>query len=1276
MKAPTISRRIWLIVSTVAVIGGFFAYYFFVYTEGRRVELEAKKFRAMAQYAENIKGAYAERTKKIFQKLESSECKSIRKVKPDGCDRQKELKKARLDVIKPIINQADFNELVFEEDGDVIKQTFNNAIDKTIIKRIIETNNAETKRQVELTVNDKDYFIFIHSFELGDKSWRIFGFCERNEFQSQVRSVGLKYIVVVSLSLIIILLIMPLLKLLIMNDSEKLHLMNVWFCGFSLVVGSSFLLLIGLMSSDFSANNSSREVVENSDGLTIEARIKKLSIRVTEEFTNELRMIYNQIQESKLGRYTKGDTCPANENLFLYSPQVLKVNEIQFNKYPFFNEILWIKEDGWQETLMATHSITCDDHVNLKTRKYFSQAFYNDSSWSMPDSDMGTERFALQSIHSYLTDRHEAGIGTLLDENDASCGVLAIATKLHSVMDPLLPPGYQFVIIDKIGKVWFHSQTEKNLNENFIDETGQDRRLIAAINGRTEVMITLDYDRSNHRAFARPIRNTGLMLVVLHNDDYFNTTIVLTVGLAFLLLTMLIFFQGLHQLILLTSVYHFSLLKVRRFFLDWLRPEKEKRRIYIRAVFLQVYLIIPLVFVVSFNHSMDLATFFLVLPIYLTVYHYFALEYRRLAVENENQKVSTWLHPFFIASVMFILLVNFAGIILFEVENLALLFIPQLIVIVTLLFFYSWIVIQKHNSRILWMMASATNSFIAFNTRILLKLRLPAFSSFERSYCLFLFLWLILASFMPTYYFYKLSYYEEGKIWMRYLLLTAAREEESRDVELNNELKEAFKEQVPRISDMGKFLTVTDEICTTQCDLGQLEAIKRKPLHEFLFKDIPPLAGIAEETRAAIFPGAGDAQWLSFGNDRSSGVKYFTSQQTGRIYRSELPEYRTLKGDYWPFILIISVLGLLLLYRTLRFCVTHIYGIGLLKAERYITPKLFQGARYFIVGLPHSGKSRFVRMIRRKEKLKSCNVIEINLNDESLLEIGPYCKLVVAKGFHTDLNSHKRNQHKWKRLDELFKYKELSVIVISNIDPSAILEHYDKLAECYRQKEGDAELAGKFRECKTAYHSWSDVLTSYSIHYHQLKERGRFEDKDVNSELDHGEFLPRLYHQLKKPILTAQEREKMVLQVEDLAQAYYRAIWHYLSKSEKFLLHDLAKDRFVNMRNMKTIRALRQKGLMVGRNSLQIMNKSFNNFILSVVQDDADLKMEQQIREKGSWNTVHLILVITIVSIIVFLGLAQQQLFKNFEAILAATTALLPLLARLGGIFGGSKAKE
>jgi hypothetical protein len=102
MKAPTIPRRIWLIASTIAVIGAFFAYYFFVYMESRRAELEAKKFRALAQYADNIKGAYAERTKKFFQKFLSGECPDKTR---DDCDSVKELRKARVEVIEPIVAQ-------------------------------------------------------------------------------------------------------------------------------------------------------------------------------------------------------------------------------------------------------------------------------------------------------------------------------------------------------------------------------------------------------------------------------------------------------------------------------------------------------------------------------------------------------------------------------------------------------------------------------------------------------------------------------------------------------------------------------------------------------------------------------------------------------------------------------------------------------------------------------------------------------------------------------------------------------------------------------------------------------------------------------------------------------------------------------------------------------------------------------------------------------------------------------------------------------------------
>ena len=135
------------------------------------------------------------------------------------------------------------------------------------------------------------------------------------------------------------------------------------------------------------------------------------------------------------------------------------------------------------------------------------------------------------------------------------------------------------------------------------------------------------------------------------------------------------------------------------------------------------------------------------------------------------------MHPFFIASVLLIVSVNYVVIYLFEVEKFGLLISAQiLVIIIAILFFSSVCCSQQLHFTILLMMWSATNSILALTTRIFRALRLqPLSSRYDRSYCNFLFLWLILTSVIPTYYIYKLSYAEETEDWMRYLQLTAAR---------------------------------------------------------------------------------------------------------------------------------------------------------------------------------------------------------------------------------------------------------------------------------------------------------------------------------------------------------------------------------------------------------------------------------------------------------------------------------------------------------------------
>ena len=147
------------------------------------------------------------------------------------------------------------------------------------------------------------------------------------------------------------------------------------------------------------------------------------------------------------------------------------------------------------------------------------------------------------------------------------------------------------------------------------------------------------------------------------------------------------------------------------------------------------------------------------------------------------------------------------------------------------------------------------------------------------------------------------------------------------------------------------------------------------------------------------------------------------------------------------------------------------------------------------------------------------------------------------------------------------------------------------------------------------------------------------------------------------------------MKIEELADTYYHSLWNSFSDAEKFLLHDLAKDRYVNLKNVKTIRLLLQKGVIVADDTLQIMNRSFNNFILSVVNEEEELQMEKEQSSKGSWNIVQSVLIILLIALIAFIAIAQQDLFRDLNVLIGAFGSAIALITRFGGLFS-SKPKD
>ena len=54
----------------------------------------------------------------------------------------------------------------------------------------------------------------------------------------------------------------------------------------------------------------------------------------------------------------------------------------------------------------------------------------------------------------------------------------------------MLPPGFEFAVIDHTGKVLFHSDRQRNVSENFFEETDDNRRLRAQVAAHSAEPVT------------------------------------------------------------------------------------------------------------------------------------------------------------------------------------------------------------------------------------------------------------------------------------------------------------------------------------------------------------------------------------------------------------------------------------------------------------------------------------------------------------------------------------------------------------------------------------------------------------------------------------------------------------------------------------------------------------------------------------------------------------------------------------------------------------------
>ena len=142
--------------------------------------------------------------------------------------------------------------------------------------------------------------------------------------------------------------------------------------------------------------------------------------------------------------------------------------------------------------------------------------------------------------------------------------------------------------------------------------------------------------------------------------------------------------------------------------------------------------------------------------------------------------------------------------------------------------------------------------------------------------------------------------------------------------------------------------------------------------------------------------------------------------------------------------------------------------------------------------------------------------------------------------------------------------------------------------------------------------------------------------------------------------------EEIIRKIEVRAQLYYQALWASFSEEEKYLVYDLAKDGLVNGKNKEVFNQLMQKGVVTFfRSKPEIMNKSFRNFILTVIQPKEAMEMVEKVRREGDWSQARTLISVIILGVGAFILLTQNNVMDNTLAFFTGLAAVMPVLRQL-----------
>lgn len=1192
-----------------------------------------------------------------------------------------------------------------------------NTAGKTINLRDI----SQTSNMAEVSLAGDNYRVFSHPLKLSfavpstnapSTTWIVAGLIKSDSFQSEAWSLSIPYtmLIIVGFVVAVIVFSWPFLKLVLVGPKDRFRTHDVYLLVFAtmfvLAVVTAFGLYVFIYRSverqmDGQVKTLARDLkinfqAELKDALQqlntfsdnealLNQLIKDAQQREQDRLRREQEKVRRELQKPPPGRVAQavaqgggiGIVSSAVDRQALLAKQaectpdiynVAQRNKIrilpcilgkQATTYPYFEMVAWIDSAGMQRAKWTVKDFTTQ-YVPVGDRAYFQniqrKQFY----------EFGTHKFWLEPIVSRTTGRNQVEISKQVKDTDWT---IAFDTRLLSLMDPVLPDAYGFVITNDDGKVLFHSDEVHHLGENLLQECDDNRKLRSALIGRSDAELEVRYSGQDYHFFVTTLEGfPDWSIIAFRNKQPLRS--------AFLeLMTSLTALFLIHMLILMGGFTVFFFIYTRDRRKAWLWPEREKMDRYKQLSYVMLGLSFASLFLTLLLHGKWLVWISAGLAWSGALVFFLSLRYgpwSRARFDEVGREIRAMVGPF--------------------------------------------LGMRPRPKPIREDLGNPTDQARGCTEGNGQTVRFESdkrlLRRYDGVYALNLMLLVLLITIVPMGAFFKYQYESQARLFIQHAQFSMATALERRD--------ERIRSQYAHVSPSIES-NLADKSHSRETNILMRRLNESWDVYDGFFYDTvhekhdgaqtanQPSKWDLLSSLSALIPASNQAaieRRSLLASSAVTGVCSWDSITDGGLI---LNLNEAAGKPSWPFrrlttavpilrLSVLPVIGLMflavLLFYLMYFMIRKVFLLDVHKPRGHSLKKFlcdqFERNAFVVANAPFFTKQTFASNALRLKRFGDSDLAGSSRWKGEFNHTECTEGVVIAfDEFEYQIDDARTNRNRLKLLKELVTQKK-KILLFSKREPSEY--KFGSATNGFDDGAGEwaqvmiRSFVTEFAEDTDDRYDRKDP-SSFKQQVEDERERLRKEGCLIGrKQEDVDELIDILYCECARRVplqdvalgmLDAKDfaeltKEHLVNRLVSQARSYYNYLWQSCTEGQKQTLCHLAQDGRLSHRD-PDIQALLRRELILKSEGLHLFNESFRKFLGSNERLLDIAAEEQKAREESLWQTLKVPILATMIFIAGFLFWTQQDVFSSSLAVVTGVTGLLSAVFKLMSMFHGDE---